>query len=250
VPHRALLPGRRRRLPGVPEGRLGAPCTTTTCPLSIDGRAVGGVCLSTFPGGYCTLTGCDVSNGAAACGSFAACFAGGGSTFCLRRCTFDPERPQPQACRDLAGEVAAGESSRYVCVKDPLDRSLTAGLCIPDCTRVTGFCTGATTCDATLRTCVPADCVTNPSACGAGTTCDAGLRRCVPRDCRSVAGACEALGRSCDQVSGQCFRCRDLGPGVCTLARACVFSTGACRPRCNPNPCPADATCRGNVCSQ
>ncbi len=236
--------------PTIPVGTPGAPCSSPTCPLIIEGRAVSGTCVTSSPGGYCTVTGCDTSMGSAACGSFASCLTFGSTTACVRRCVFDPDRPQPQPCRDLAGEVPSGETTRYVCIKDPSDRALNAGLCVPDCTVASGTCSAGTTCDQTRRTCVPADCVQNPSICGAGTTCDTGIRRCVPTNCRNTPGACEALGRSCDPSSGQCFRCRDLAMALCTVSRTCTFSGGACRPRCNPNPCPVDATCRGGVCSQ
>lgn len=214
--------------PAVPAGTPGAPCAGTTCTANLGTREAVGTCVTTFPGGYCTVTGCDVNNSDGACGPSAACVPSANTANCIRRCGFDPARPQPQPCRDLAGELAPGQSSSYVCVKDPFDRTTTAGLCVPDCTRF--------------------------NWCGANTVCDRVTRSCAAVDCRRTPGVCEPMGQSCDATSGACFRCGDLRSlGDCTrTGRPCVYTPlNQCRQRCSvTTPCPTGATCVLGVCSR
>jgi hypothetical protein len=215
--------------PVIPAGTPGAPCpaTSLTCTANLGARQVAGTCATNFPGGYCTVTGCDVNNSEGTCGPSAACVPSGTAANCVRRCTFDPSRPQPQSCRDLPGELAAGATSAYVCIKDPYDRSVAAGLCVPDCTRL--------------------------NYCGANTTCDATTRGCVPIDCRRAMGVCEPMGQSCDASNGQCFRCADVRGAECTRAgRPCVLTLGSqCRQRCGTGmPCPTGASCLLGSCNR
>jgi len=216
--------------PVVPVGTPGAPCAATsiTCTANLGSREVVGNCIAAFPGGYCTVSGCDPNNSDGTCGSSAACVPNGTSANCLRRCGFDPARPPPQPCRDLPGEVPTGEETRYVCIKDPYDRTTTAGLCVPDCTRL--------------------------NYCGANTTCDAATRSCVPVDCRRTAGVCEPMGQSCDAANGSCFRCSDQRTAAeCTRAgRPCTVTLGGqCRQRCNATtPCPTGAMCVLGFCNR
>ncbi len=217
----------RNACPTVPAGTPGAPCTGATCTATLGARQVAGTCVATFPGGYCTVANCDVNDSAGTCGEFAACVASNTATVCIRRCAFDPSRPQPQACRDLAGE-APGGATQYVCIKDPYDRAATAGLCVPDCTRV--------------------------NWCGANTMCDPATRSCLATDCRRTAGVCESMGQSCDAANGQCFRCADQRTAAdCNrVGRPCGVTTlNQCRQRCAPGAaCPAGSLCVNNFCTR
>jgi len=212
--------------PMLPPGIAGAPCTGTTCTVAVGARSVAGVCMPppNFPGGYCTVTRCDPNDSAGSCGDFAVCVPVNDSAYCVRRCVFDPLRPQPQPCRNLPGETPDGDTA-YVCIKDPYDRTANAGLCVPDCTRT--------------------------NMCGTNSTCEASTRRCVPRDCRHVPNVCEPMGLSCNRNTGQCIRCEILDSTECTRAEPLCGMTplGNCRQRCTNNmPCLSGLRCVAGYC--
>lgn len=212
--------------PALPANVVGAPCVAGACTIDLGTRSISATCLPREPGGYCTIVGCDLNDSAGSCGEFGACVPRNSGATCVRRCAFDPMRPQPQPCRDLPGEVPAGTSTQYVCIKDPYDRTTTAGLCVPDCTRM-NWCTGNTICDPTTRS-------------------------CLPTDCRRTPNVCEPMGLSCDSSTGQCFRCSDYRGVECSRAgRPCGLVGMACRQRCSSTtPCPIDATCVAGLCTR
>ncbi len=173
---------------------IGGPCNTAD-----DCDVPDPECLTDWPNGYCTSTGCGENKMCDAgqdCFIFAEDDQGNDVTGCFVTCTKKTDCNEGYTCGSSGACIPACET-KDDCSGDRRDCNTDTGLCFTLPCENNTHCDGKLVCDTASGECKEAPCTTSPDNCPAPLKCNGTTGKCVPDE---TTGPGAGPGPTCDNL--------------------------------------------------